>query len=418
MPVNNSKKTIARSSKVRSAALPKANRSRKNGSGEGRADAGTSAGLGLHLLGQQLKSKTTMEVSLLTGDHNSDSILSMIDTEAKQLQVIEDLLAIVKAQPKYKNLREPSWNEETSPLEILNWLLRKLGPLAKGEDWLIDTYRDGRKNRHRFVVIQEFLSHYVHRYEVYFPVDFLPFLKKRDAELHDLYVDILALVSKYNSIPLWDEDGDFSKQLEILQRSSKTNNELLNDQIFNYVEGAAFQYLTLIKRRKRSVRFEDIERRLYAYKPTSLRKRYVIHWMFKGLRMAESKKNILINTFVPNSAVGNPVTPFRLYKIVWSVHKSDVLKARANAQITKDEKAFGEFWPVNYSVCIPGKIVKPFIPDGFAVKLFDFMHQGEKIVTQYFQDFFYKDRLKDPNGRKTLIEIFELMEIQNPENEQ
>lgn len=145
-----------------------------------------------------------------SSDEKQHEILNMIDTEEKQLQAIGDLYQIVKAQPKYKNLKDRNWPAETSPLEIIVWLLRKLGPLAEGKEWRIDTYKEGRKTRFRFVIWDGFSSQYIKCDEVHFPLDFLPLLKKRDEELHDMIVDTVALVSRCNKIPIWDNDGDYS----------------------------------------------------------------------------------------------------------------------------------------------------------------------------------------------------------------
>jgi hypothetical protein len=359
---------------------------------------GTNNGVGLHLLGSQLKRMPLMFMSHGTGKDFSNSksnLLSIIDTEEKQLQAVSDLYQIVKAQPKYKNLKEPVWDVTTAPIEVIYWLLRKLGPLAEGEAWTIDTYKEGRKLRYQFIVYRHYHRQHVKDREEYIPLDFLPFLKNRDQPLHDMIIDLIALVSKANKIPLWDEDGDFSKGMMDLFADRWLATELYSMQFDCYNTGPAAEYLKLIKKRRRVVTERSIQEMLEKYNAKSERKSQMIWWIKKGLSLAKDKQCITTNTYIPHFWTGTPITPYRMYKFVWSLHDKDILRQRAYAIMKKDEKD-GEFLPLEFSITRPGQKVKPIKHDRFPIRLYDFMSHAVAMLFWRYKDYYYRDRLSAP----------------------
>lgn len=340
-----------------------------------------------------------------TNDQNQYEVLNMIDTEEKQLQAISDLYEIVKAQPKYRNLKERSWAPETTPLEVLVWLLRKLGPLAEGKDWTIDTYKQGRKTRYRFVVWDGFHRQEVMDTEVHFALDFLPLLKKRDEELHDLIVDTVALVSRENKIPVWDEDGDYSHGLKRILAEPYLAT-VVNIRCEDYQVGLPAQYLKLINTRKKFTSLEkSIREKLKKYKANSQRKTEVINWVFWALNLAATKQTLAPYTFIPNYIqAGSPIGPGRLYKFVWSNHWKDYVHKIADAKISDDEK-YGVFLPVKFTATEPGKEMIPidknykklavnlgyYRAHHFPERMFAFLNEGSKHFQLRFREYYYKN---------------------------
>lgn len=342
----------------------------------------------------------------------------MIDTEVKQLQAIEDLYGIVKAQPKYKLLKEPNWKAETPPIQVLTWLLRKLGPLAKGNRWMIDTYQQGKKTRYCLVVWKNFYSYDLKYQEQYLPLDFLPALKKRDQPLHDLIIDTVALVSKCNKIPLWDEDGDFSEQLDVIRNAPiRTGNTVLDRQIISYTNGPAAEYLRLIKRRRRQVTVKGVKDAITAYNDNSDRKGYMKIWLRKGIDLAADSEHLGPWNFTPHHVAGNPISPDRQYKFIWSGHTNDVVFKRTQDKMKRDAK-IGDFYPVMYSITKPGAKVLPLKIERYAFPTFlsNFMDWGERLIFHRYREYFIKDQYKkQETPAETLLEVIERMELEELE---
>jgi len=388
------------------------------------------------VLAGQLSTVTKFEMLAHFGSNDEEQyeILNMIDTEEKQLQAISDLYQIVKAQPKYKGLKDRSWPAETSPLEIILWLLRKLGPLAEGREWTIDTYKQGRKTRYRYVTWLGFHRQAVMDKEIHFPLDFLPLLKKRDLELHDLVVDAIALVSRSNKIPIWDRDGDYSHGLErILEEPYLAS--IMNVNCEDYQAGLPAQYLKLIRGRMRIKDLDaDIRKRVLKYKGESQRKNGAIGWIKWAVDIAATKQTLQPYSFVPNYIkASSPIGPQRLYKFVWSEHWKDYVQKIAEARLRDDEK-YGVFLPVMYSAVIPGKKLVPihdnykkltqgrsnYILRYFPERLFCFLNEGWKHFNQRHREYYYKNndgetateayyRLTDPPKAEQRIESNKLL---------
>lgn len=371
----------------------------KNGSEQRRDDTNVIPGVGLHLLGKELTTLPLFELAMMNGDdldNRFPGLMKTIDTEAKQLQAIEDLYKIVKAQPAYKNLKEPNWKPDTKPVRILLWLLRKLGPLAKGAEWTVDTYKQGSKTRYRFVIYKSYNSQRLAYREEFLPLDFLPRLRKRDQALHDMIIDVIALVSRENKVPLWDEDGDYSEMLADLLNVPPGGYTVYHLERLHkvYSVGPAAQYLKVIKQRRKVVTFQTVQMRLATYNAKSQRQQTLQWWIKKGLKVASYKQCIKQNSFVPNYIPGQATTPWQLYKFVWSLHHNDVLNIRATNKLDKAADKSGVFFPLMFSIVKPGQVLKPIEDDHFPIDLFDFLDFGVKHFVWRFGDYYYKDAFK------------------------
>ncbi len=280
----------------------KSNRTLSNGSAKRAENDSAISGTNFHLLTSELRSIPLWQLALLVGSAKGDllpNLLQIIDTEEKQLQCISDLWLIVKAQPEYKGLKDPNFSEGESPQRIIQWLLRKLGPLAKGKGWTVDTYKEGRKIHYRFVVVQGYPECFVRHREVFLPIDFLPMLEKKDKQLHDMIIEVLALVSRKAKIPLWDEDGDFSEALDMLVTGREMYNDELNSEVFGtqstlrhqrqrelYRDGLPAQYLRKIKVRGKQASRSSFTKLNQGYynSDMSIRKKQILNWLWDGVK--------------------------------------------------------------------------------------------------------------------------------------
>ncbi len=456
-------KAVRHAKAARSNPKHKSNGARKNGSPKAGIDDGSISGPGLHILTQGLRTIPRFEAELRFGgndDAESRDFIAMINTEEKRLQAIEDLYSIVKAQPKYKKMKEPVWNPNTPSVQVLSWLLRKLGPLAEGNNWTVDTYQDGKKERYRFVIYRGYHRQKVKDREEFIPLDFLPYLKRRDEPLHDMFVDLVALISRYNKVPLWDKDTDFSQALEqiLAQPASKPDtrplppleergidsvtwerhtdeqvramrdiigwvaekgklkfvqtNTALENQKLSYQYGPAAAYLKLINKRMKVITPQMLQVKLAAYKANSQRKESLVYWIKSGIRLAWKKQSISVNTFVPNYIKGNPLCPFRMYKFIWSMHDNDAVKIKAYKRMEKDDKAYETYLPVEFSITYPGQKMKPIERDTFPEELYEFMRYGVAILMWRYKDYFYKNQFNERlTPAERLLEQIENIEL-------
>lgn len=375
-------------------------------------------GSGFHILEKQLKSISVFELELLKGSNEKFTkyMLSMVNTEAKQLDVIVDLYLIMKAQTKYKNAKEPVWKETTQPMEVLSFLLRRLGVLAKGEDWSIDPYVVDGKRRFQFVVHKTYSTIFIKPIFFFFPVDFLPLLKNRDLPLHDLIIDAVALISRNCKIPLWDEDGDYSTHLSKLTSGEYdiSNNRIIERQKLMYSNGPAAAYLERIKSKRKTVTQESILKQVQAYKITSNRKVAIINWITNSIKVALLHGQIKDFTFIPGCIPNRErsITPYRNYKFVWSTHNNDVLFSKARKTLKSDSEAAGDFSPCIFTMAKPGQILKPLNVNPFPIQLSQWMDWGIGIFTRTHQQYFYKNQKhQNTSVGDTMMETIEIQEI-------
>lgn len=409
MPVQTRKNKRRSLPKAGGSAQHKQIRKRQAGDKPRKASSITPGGFGLHLLGSKLESRSLFELAIMSGFEvkKSKGILASIDTEEKQLQAIHDLYEIMRAQPKYKAMKEKDWHPETTPITIILWLLRKLGALADGEQWMIDTYKEKGKTRFRFVVCRYYSNYYVKGDSQFMCMNFLPYLLKKDKPLHDLIIDIVALVSKCNKVPLWDEDGDYSV---ILAKHIKDRTASKFESMQTYVSGPAFQYLRHIKARRRKVTYDLVENAVKAYNNNSQRKQILTWWIRNGLNLTTKKKDISQSTFIPNYETRSVLTPYQSYKFIWSDFDRDPLEKGFDKFYSKYEKRYP---PLEFSIVYPGEVYKPVQKDKFPILLDDFMRSGINYFKGTFHDYFYKKMLKELSDGETttLLETFLLKDL-------
>ncbi|MEN6290470.1 MAG: hypothetical protein ABFD07_00435 [Methanobacterium sp.] len=392
---------------------------RKGQNGSQNADHAPDAivGIGLNNLGKELRPIPLFEYAVMTGDYGDKNskfnyLMKTVDTFSKQLQCIEDLYLIVKAQPRYKNLKEPNWSEDTNPLQIIYWLLRKLSPLARGESWTVDTYNDNGKIRFRFVTYKYYNSNELKNREEFIPMDFLPMLKKRDLPLHNMIIDTVALVSKINKVPLWDEDGDFSEGLKELSNSTFLSKSV-NRQMYSYIKGTAANYLKHIKNRRKVVTREILLKQFNSYIANSERKRSMIWWVRRALDLTSYNQTIQKNTYIPNFMPCNVVSPYRMYKFVWSLHDNDILKKKAWRNLKIDDQ-YGSYLPLKFSIAKPGEVLLPIVPDPFPLRLYEFMSYGHSAFLWRHRQYFYKNMLNEQlTPSESFLEKIDLHDINN-----
>ncbi len=355
-----------------------------------------------------------MELALTSGNTSlspTKGLLGIVDTEAKQLRAIEDLYAIMVAQPKYQKLGGKQWNPTVEPLAVLQWILRKLGALADGEDWTIDTYQEGRKTRYCMVISRGYSANYsynllpVKGLMEHIPLEFLPDLLKRDKPMHDLIVDTVALVAKHNEVPLWDSDGEYAESVNQVLTDPYYQNDFYHHRVATYRDGAAAAYLKLLNSRLR-VKPEDIKEQVRLYKTTSQRKERMVWWVRRGLEVAAYKQTIAGNTYIPAYEPRKNIrTPYHLYKFIWSTWERDPVAELARERLDALKQAY--YSTVSYTVTKPGQVMQPFKMDRFPTVLDHFMNTGRALFSSTHHDYFFGPlvKMRKTLSAPTLLEI-------------
>jgi hypothetical protein len=396
-------------------AVKKQGRAHTDGDRKTSVSAAPLARIGLHVLERQLESKSILQLALSSGlTHLSPTkgLLDIVDTKENQLQAIADLYEIMIAQPKYKKLAGKQWNANVEPITVLQWILRKLGALADGEDWTVDTYQEDGHARYCFVVTKPYSALYssfgappFRGGMRFLDLEFLPHLVKRDLPMHDLIIDIVALVSKVNKVPLWDEDGEYSGAMEIAQKDSYYRSEWIMHRVAPYLPGGiADKYLKLIKARRRTVSVADIYEKLRTYQATSQRKEGFVWWIKRGLEVVDKKQNIRACTYIPGYENRPHMTPWQMYKFIWRKWDRDPVHEIAQAAL-EDLRKHKSYKPINFSITKPGKIMKPVEIDSYPAYLDQFMglHHFSRGYINYYYGPVEKERLGEKPS--TLLEI-------------
>lgn len=310
----------------------------------------------------------------------ADQMFTILDTEEKQCQCILDLMAILTANND--KLKPPVFPPEATWIDMVKWLLRRLGPLAKGNPWFVDTYHEKGIERYRFCVYKYYHSQRVDSLIYHIPLDFLPWLEPRDPKLHELIVCTIALLCKQCNLPLWDEDGDYSEAQKTVFGEKYSDTWVVNKlqrrsdnfetQGHIYKAGYSLKYLALIRRVKRTVTPGTIHALLREFNKISQRKHYMICIMKQALQMAITGDDIRDYTLIPSYEARDdmrPITPLRTIKFIWSEHPHDEVSKEADKAFEQDRQKYGKYLPLAFTITKPGeKVTLPKNegkPDGY-----------------------------------------------------
>lgn len=422
-------------------AAPKAVLSRRIGKDAGfmggPKPANARSGISYSVLTNALQTKSLFDIAIGCNDREGEGWVKLLDTERKQLKCIADLWGIVKAQPKYADLDKKDWKATDRPLTVIAWLMRKLGVLANGNKWCVDL----QQGRYVFVVYKNFHSQKVRNDIEWVSLDFLPMLAVKDKGLHDLIIDLVALVHVRNAIPLWDDDYYTGQALKYLLRQDAVDSGVRDGYKALYTTGHAGQYLRLIRERAKVVSVQSVKKCMASYRventrdgrELSQRKRLCLWWITEGVVLAEWGRKIKEFSFTP-SWMGKHVAAEHLYKWMWDTGQSDPVKMRHQTLFDNDEGEQGLALPVTFTVCHPGEVLQQLIVDrppkklshnygyysqpAFAEALCDFLKDGLVHFTCAAYESYYYNNRKPANQPLTtsgvpLLDIIERNELIN-----
>lgn len=272
--------------------------------------------------------------------------------------------------------------------------------------------------RYMFVNMKDYPAYKIKYQACHVNLDFLPTLKGKDTQLHDMVIDMIALVSKCNKLPLWDEDGVYSTSLEkfIELSSGRSDSKLMMDYLHLYTKGPAAQYLKLIKSRRRHVTIESLEYMLHRYKPSSNRKREMCYAVRAAIALAKTKGTIDKFDYSPNFNKGVAMPAGQLYKFVWTTDATDPVFVGADI-----DYPCGMFLPTMVSIAKPGQVLKPIDHSDVPVKIFQLMDMLNRHFWSYRQYYYmpvvakskyaYTRVTRTASDEKTLIDVLEKVEL-------
>lgn len=405
----------------------------------GNQSGNASRGIRYSVLTSELGSKSLFQIAIDCNDREGQGWVNLLDTERKQLRCIADLWAIVKAQPKYETLNKTNWKATDKHLDVIAWLMRKLGVLANGDKWLIDL----QQGKYVFVVYRNFHSQMVRNDIEWVALDFLPVLATKDKPLHDLIIDLVALMHTCNAIPLWDDDYYTGRALNYLLNENVSENSVRKDYKTLYSTGLPAQYLQLIREQAKVVTIDSIRKKKRDYysvtseagKELSARKRVCLYWIESGIIIAEWGRKISEFSFSA-SWTGKHVAAEHLYKWMWDTSSDDPLRMKFDILFDQDEDAGGMSLPVTYTICRPGEVLQPLVEDSpskevkhhfgayrrhcFAEELCGFLRDGNShFKCAEYESYYYNTRksrsINSPltTGGIPLLDLIERNELAN-----
>jgi hypothetical protein len=381
-----------------------------DGSGQVRAHGSGCTTSGFHLLVNDLGSVSLLNAALsgMEMKEFDKKLVALVQNKTDLLQCIDDMYLIVKAQPKYKKLNDDKFKAGTPPIVVLQWLIRKLAILANGKEWTVDTYMQGKKRRFLFVIYDYYRSQDVTTNNRHIPLDFLPNIKKKDPLFHDLIIETVAMNSRWNKIPLWDEDGEYSKILnQLLKEKAKpveyknlgiTEMSVTQRMQLLYSKGPAAEYLALIKKRRKEANTLTVstlfQKWFHSKKELSQRECYLKSMFRQAYEAAQTKEDIRKFQYVPEyRGKHQHYVAYDRYKYIWSNHNNDYLYKMHD----KYEKYGGtEYLPVMFEKIYPGKAIKgwkdndyPEILCGLFKTMYSCFVSGSHVF------YYYKNQMKE-----------------------
>ncbi len=278
-------------------------------------------GLGLSSLKNRINPLSEIEVAVKQGQvwGKPDDLLKNTDLHTK---LVSDLYPIIKKHPKF--IDNANWKPSSNIREVLVWLINRINELIGSEyGWRIVS--ESYENKYTIVT---FYQHEVNA-SVYYsiPLSFLPELKQQNSFLHDVILDMLALIKSGTCINAWYEENgewaldwmmdDFNNQLEDGDLSTNEIKDWENT-IKAYSKGIATQYEELLTYNTATLQSLEIAAGILNPK-NPLESQFTL-WIHNGISLIKEKENIGSFCFDPDDPLltgDNPLMPERYVFYCW-----------------------------------------------------------------------------------------------------
>lgn len=385
-----------------------------HGVGQQAVDGDASFDVGFHIL-KGLKPITMLESCMIGIPHKnieSQEINSICTNATEMAQCLNDLWSIVKAQPKYAKVSDNKFSKQSSPYEVLAWLLRKLGALTNGKEWTVDYYYENGVKRYCFVQYDFFNSQKVYGSGFFAPIDFLPYLEKKDITLHNLIVTMLAALIRFNNMPTWFNHPVLSKKLQELKELKIVTKDYPNLGIMDltangrqqlvYTVGHAGKYEKLLTEMSAKVEITNIHDAYYDFararkRSLSQREIAIRYFAEEVINLATEGKEMATFNYQPVYEEQRENVKWR-HAIVWSRHHNDYLQRSYD-----DDNRYVWQLPKKFSITKPDQEMQPINSSKYPEDIELLFKYFSSHFTSRFSSFYYKNESSDYTPAELLL---------------
>lgn len=359
-----------------------------------RKNIGTFGSIGLPSLNNGIRSINEIKVAIQQG-RSGHTINDFLKNSTLHEKLVRNLYAIIKNHPKF--IDKTNWNKSTTIQEVLLWLIDQFNNLIGLEyEWRIVC--DSDEENYRVV------TYYEHDIDssVYYsiPLSFLPLLKKRNKILHDIVVDMLALIKSKISIDCWyDEYGEWALEWIRDDFQNRIDDEDLKPEekkhwkntIEIYTEGVAVEYEGLLIENTATVK--SLEKTVGKFEPKTQTEELFFLWIIDGISLLKEKGSIHDFCFNPSDPYmdeDNPLMPNRYIFYAWNFDDQYYNCYESCLQSTFNE--YGTLPFISWELTKPES--KTFnIPkqSSFPKMLTDFFSKGLDLINEFKKQYNAKD---------------------------
>lgn len=321
----------------------------------------------------------------------------LLDTEAKMLKAIEDLLPVASCFRGFKD--NTRWSISSPVADVFHALyLKMLKPFTNG---------------YIKIAMIEGVYRMMVRRPVFFdvncpvmPVYFIAALEKMDKRLFELCFYLVALMRRQAGIELWEEDneGYIYENIEANLADHKLHDSdnkkaIAELEKLHHEYGAKGEATLFSKRLSKSSASKKLWLKAFdAYKPDTQLKKDIYRWTRLGKELVEAGESMHKYIFLPPDVEENaeqyeqiPSTPDQTVKFLWS--NSDCWFHEFDAMAEAEHSNNGSV-PFYINKTITGFSDVTEIADSFPAKLLRFMKAGRELEKKYRIVFASPEKLK------------------------
>lgn len=255
--------------------------------------------------------------------HRGREIEFLHDKEL-HLVVVAGLYPIIQKHPNFQDRND--WCKSTDVREILIWLIDQMNRFVDSKNnWVLTKLND--EQEYSVIIYHEYDTGETGYYAI--PLSFLPDLEARNEQLHEIVVDLLALLKSKAGINGWYDqwgewamdwlleeyymrlrDGDFNEDEELKTHWEHT--------IHEHTEGTAIHYEGLLTGNNTTI--QQLEMKVSRFKPADQLDHSFYDWILDGIDLVHTNKSLQYFSFDPsdpNLLGENPIMPVSYCFYTW-----------------------------------------------------------------------------------------------------
>ena len=322
------------------------------------------------------KRKAIADVSLF-GSHNLILDKSALEIDGifssglLQHGTIEDIIRdIFPFIEKEIPIDDDIFDEDTRPIDFLNWMISSYDKVNDSEQWSISY--STVKNRYYLQSIYEVKGIETKGYSV--ELDFLPILSKDNRGLYDLFVGLLGLFTTAKVGHFFFDNDELDYAIEYIQEEvdgddhDDENVDEINrikDYLMVYKSGNAKIIENEIK--SSEITIESLKENLRKFKTKCDTEKRCIKFIKKSIKILDFKESFYDYIHVLDNEMeeGFPVSPLDYSKFDWNYDEENPISQHQQMMINSNWGEYGDI-PFRYSVINnnkkePSKFIKKYL---------------------------------------------------------